>query len=442
MAAVRRSSRWRLARRLGGLILPCWLPLTGLAGEPERLAAPQPATVVAVAPAPVYTLDECRRIALERQPAVVAQRATLAAAETQKRAVDALLVPDLVRPELPIRRKQACLGVSIAAAGVQQAEWDAGYAVTRTYLSVLYAREQLKVAGEVVENLQLTRDSVSEAVKAGTGSKEWTQNTVDKIASYLGLAQVRQAEARRGVDLALAALREAMGVGPEHCFDVGFGLPGAGSGVPCKEQLFALALSRRGELAQAATLAEVTRLESAAQGRLLGPLTQTFAAASDVHARPIPAGEANGEYRPGALAPEMPTHLVGPKNLRVERACDLARRADAVAEKTRNLIALEVEDYFLKYRTATEQIAQTRAAAEAARRLAKSTRGDLAARVRVGIEDVLTNEVLSGQVRAAFNEAVYEQALALAGLERATAGGVPFVTAPAQQPAEPANSNP
>lgn len=414
MDATNRKLQGRLVVSAVVFLAAAWLDQKGLADTSpvnERV---------------ILTHDECRRLALEKQPSLAAHRASLAAAETQARALRSLRVPVFLRPDLPVRRRQADLGVGIASAGVFQAEWDTVYVVTRTFLGVRYARAQLQVAGEVVAHLKNYRQSVAEAVKAGTGQRDWNERTVDKISTYLGLAEVREAEGRRGLDLALAALREAMGIGPEVCFDVGEGLPLLPQREFCKADLIAQAISRRGEAVQAALLAEVTCLEQNAQARRLWPVQQTYAANADIHSRPIPAGEADGNYRPAALAPEMPSHLSGSRCFRVQRASIYASRAEAVAEKARNLIALEIEDYLLKYREATEKLTQTRNAAEAAERLARATREDFNAKLNVRMEDLLTNEILMGQARAQVNEAIYQQGLALAGLERATAGVVCF----------------
>ena len=59
------------------------------------------------------------------------------------------------------------------------------------------------------------------------------------------------------------------------------------------------------------------------------------------------------------------------------------------------------------------------------RRLAANTREDFRSDQKVKIEDVLTNEVLAGQARSSANEALYQNVLALAALERVTAGGFP-----------------
>jgi outer membrane protein TolC len=416
------------ARLLGGLAI-CWLiPLSPATAQPEQIPLPKDEPAAA-APAQVLVLSlpECVRLALDKQPALAAQQASLAAAETQQRGLDSLCIPTFLSPDLPTRRKQAALGVTIATAGLHQAEWDTVYAVTRTYLSAVYAREVLALADAAAEEFRVYRKTVELVVRGtGKGSAQWSESTVDKISLYLGQAESRQAEARRGVDLALAALREAIGLGPDCCLRVADEtLPQAQAQV-CRDELIALALARRGEIVQATTLAEVFRLEIDAQAALHGVVTRTFAAGSDIHVRPIPQGMSDGEYRPGAIGPEMPPNFAGHRKVRVERARDLSARADAVVEKTRNLIALEVEDAFLKLRQATENVKQTGPTAEAAVRLDEDTRknlGSAGAEPKIRMEDVLVNTVLAFQARAAFREALFRRAIALAALERATAGG-------------------
>lgn len=390
------------------------------AAKPLRLAGT--AVVRASSDVRALSLAECIHLALEQQPALAAHRASLAAAETGRRALEKMHLASLMARDLPIRKEQAALGVTIASAGLNQAEWETRYAVTRTYLSVLYAREQQRVADDVVANLKFYQERVSELVKKGE-SREWTTSTVDKISVYLGLAEPRQAEAARGVERALAALREAMGVGPNYCFEVPPApLPDVRAEV-CRELIVQEALARRGEMLQAQTAAEVTRLEVDAQGKSHMPTVRTFAAVADIHARPIPQGVQNTEYRPGAVGLDMPGTLAGHRSSRVERARDLSARAMAVVDKTRGLITLEAEDAYFKWAEAVKKVAQTRAGADAGIRLAKFTREDFRSGQKVKIEDLLTNEVLAGQAQAAANEARYQYALALAALERITAGG-------------------
>jgi outer membrane protein TolC len=114
----------------------------------------------------------------------------------------------------------------------------------------------------------------------------------------------------------------------------------------------------------------------------------------------------------------------------MERAKDLAGRAGAVADKTRNLIVLEAEDAYYKWLELGQKVTANREAAEAGKRLAKSTRDAWRNDQKVKIEDVLTNEVVAAQARSSYNESLYQYILALAALERITAGGFASGLAP------------
>lgn len=414
---LRKGWRWRVGTAAAAAA--AWWGTDALAQTP---AATSPAATSPSVAFQTLSLPECLSIAFERQPALAAHRASLAAAETGRRGLEKMHLAVILAHDLPIRKKQAALGVSIASAGLCQAEAETRYAVTRTYLSVLYAREQLQVADDVVANLRFYQERVAELVKKGE-SREWTTSTVDKITIYLKLAEGKQAEASRGVERALAALREAMGV------DANFGFHLQDSRLPdlrievSRDWVVQEAVARRAEMSQAASASEVTRLEVDAQNRTRMPTARTFAAVSDIHARPIPQGVQNTEYRPGAVGLDMPGTLAGHRNNRVERARDFSMRADAVVDKTRNLVTLEAEDGYLKWQEASRKVVQTREGAEAGIRLAKNTREDFRSGQKVKIEDLLTNEVLVGQVLGAHNEARFLYALALAGLERITGGG-------------------
>src|SRR5262249_38828289 len=113
----------RLRRPAATFLLLLALPLSARAADPPA-AAPA---------AQALDLGACIGLALQRQPRVAAARASLAAAEDGKRALDNLHVPALIDPEIPVRRRQASLGVAAAVAGLEQAEHEAVYAVTRTY---------------------------------------------------------------------------------------------------------------------------------------------------------------------------------------------------------------------------------------------------------------------------------------------------------------------
>jgi outer membrane protein TolC len=391
--------------------------------------------MVAPAASSPLSLSDCLRIALEQQPALIAHRASLAAAQVD--GLDELRLAGLIERDLPIRKKQAHLGITIAQAGLDQETWQTIYAVMRTYYSVLYARQQLQVAREVTNDLQFYQQRVSEVVKKGE-SREWTTSTVDKITVYLRLAETRLADAERGIERATAALREAMGLPPGTPLVIPEeSLPTPPKAEITKEQAEELALVRRGEMLQATTAARVVELEICAQESICGPLARSFAAFADIHARPIPQGISNTEYRPGAVSIEMPTFFAGPKSYRVDHARALSARAAAVVDKTRNLIALETEAAFFKWQDASSKVELNRDAAKSGARLVQHTLEDFRGGQQVRIEDILMNEVVAGQARAAYNESLYDQILALAALQRVTAGGFDPGLAPLPLPSHP-----
>src|SRR5262249_47474016 len=159
---------------------------------------------------------------------------------------DTLHVPTLLAPELPVRRRQAALGVNAAAAGLDQSEREAIYAVTRTYFTVLYAREQERIASRVVERLTTTRDVARHGLEEG--AKGVTDGDVKRTTVYLRLARAKQVQAAQGVKRALAALREAIGLGPEVCLDVPPAPLPEVAVRPCLDEVITAALARRGEL--------------------------------------------------------------------------------------------------------------------------------------------------------------------------------------------------
>jgi outer membrane protein TolC len=403
----------------------CWIGLVALLTLGLYLPAARaqdPELPGQLAPSPL-TLEACIQMGLERQPSLAAAQASLAAAEDNRRALDNLRLASLISHELPIRRRQASLGVVVASAGLEQAQWETIYAITRNYFSVLYARSQEAVAKALVERLESSRQKAAELVKKGDPDTMVTQIDVDRLAANIDLFKLRLIQASQGVERALAALREAMGLEP------GGLLPQllVGELPPLQEnlvleELLGLALGRRGELVQAANAAQVTQLEVCAQEAIHGLTGRTFAAVADVHARPIPQGVANKEYRPWAIGLDMPTTLAGHRGDRAQRARDLSARAASVVDKTRNLITLEVEDSFLKWREAAQQVKALEGTFAKAESVLKVTqkRFDVG---KVSGEEYIRAKTLESQVRAEYNEALYNHALALAALERITAGG-------------------
>lgn len=368
------------------------------------------------------SLEGCVNLGLANQPAVAAARSSLDAAEWAAQGVKNLpRVAGLLSRDLPYRRQQACLGVIIAEAGLEQAEWETRYAVTRNYFSVVYARDQVKVVTDVVDKLEQSLKTVKRLIE--NNDPKTTTNDQYNLEIQIALLKLRLTEATVGIDRADAALREAIGIDRNCQFSVpkDARLPDPVLNLDL-EELIAMSLDRRGEMVQASSAEQVTNLEVYAQGRTRKLQAQTFAAGGDVHSKPIPQGVANNEYRPGAIGLEMPPYLAGEKKDRVQRAMAYHDRAGAVVDKTQNLIVLEVQANYLKWKEALEKVNNLTKVLAFAEKVAISITKEFDAK-RATPEQLIRARTQSDQVKAQYNEALYNHALALAALERVTAGG-------------------
>jgi outer membrane protein TolC len=389
-----------------------------LVSHAEPIVLPQ--KIAATAPAEQLDLASCLDLAFQHQPRIAVQRASLGASEDGLRALEKLLAPPLLAPELPIRRRQAELGVTAASAALDQVQRETAYAVTRTYFSVLYARDQERTTRSVVDRLTATRDAAKKALDGG--ARDVTAVDVNRATVYLRLAETRRIESSQGVKRALVALKEAIGLGCDAHIEVAPGGLSEPKARPSLDEVVAAAVQGRPELIRASVFADVVCLEAEAQGTSHHRQMETFAAGSDIHATQVPQEEHNGEYRPGAVPPEMPTLLAGSRKERVSRAHSFHARALAAVDVTRNLVVLDAESAYLRWEQASLQAKEAREAAETAESNARDLNKDYTAGAKVKVDDVVNAWVLASQARAQYNEALYRQILALADLERITAG--------------------
>jgi outer membrane protein TolC len=368
-------------------------------------------------------LAACRQLALQQQPAIAAARASLTAAVVRQQSLENLRVPTCLARDLPTRRQQASLGITIAQATVQQAEQNTLYGVNFSYVSYLYAREQLQMADTALENLRHLRKVVDQGVKDGSRG-DWSARDVKKLDIYILVAQGRREEASLGAERAASALREALGMGPYHAFALAHDRLLDAKVVPDRQKVLALAVSQRPEMVQVVNGAQVTGLEVCAQQKKhFSIVAPTFASGGDLHAQPLPAGSYDTEYKPAAVGPEMPVTFTGSRADRVEQARVYAGRAESMVEKTHNLLTLEADQAYLRWDESTKKLAKYEDGARQARALFSELRGQFQpTNTKLSLETLLTAAVLSAQLTSYTHEARYRQLTALAELERVTGG--------------------
>jgi outer membrane protein TolC len=302
---------------------------------------------------------------------------------------------------------------------------------------VQYALAQKHIIDDIVGHLQFIHDRVQKVISTGL-LPEWTEYTLDGTRIFLDGAKSRQIDAVNGQELGLAALREALGADPRGVVAVvEQPLPYPKPAVD-REAILEAALAVRSELQQVAAATAAAHLEVAAQGRAFGRIrVPTFAAYADIHMQPIPPSRYDHRYRPAAIVVAMPTALAGHRPDRVAIARELDERTVAVADKTRNLVALEATEAYLNWDTAARKLELLIDTDQTAARIIERAARELRAPVVRTLENLLSHMVVGEKARADFNEALFNYVLSLADLERITGGvfdaGL-ITTAPAMDP--------
>jgi outer membrane protein TolC len=379
---------------------------------------------------PELSLGECIAMALERQPSLKAVQASTSALEIGYRSLSKMgTAATLLSPDLEIRKQQAKRGLMATSAEYQKLHNEIVQDVTRLYYTAVYAKQQQQLAEYTVFNLDVLVNSGRELLEAEKDPK--LLEGFNKIKLQImedGLLQAKKlyVVAKLGRQKALAGLREVMGVDAQS-----FPFQLKDKELPLMKQnvslsvdrVVELALERRPELVLAAAGVDAFRLEVYAQGKIpFRRVVPTFASGVDIHAKEIPPSlRTTFDYRPGGILPEMPTQLVGTKYDRVCRAMAFAQRADAVYEKARNLIIAEAETTFFDFEQAAERLRYAKQQDETSERLANLVDANRDSRAK---DQLLFAQVTVAKAKADYLQAVHEYLLALAALERVTAGGV------------------
>lgn len=387
----------------------------------ECLPAPSPP-----AAPPVLSLAELIPMALAQQPNLAALRKGLESAEINVRGLDSRTIRNCIASDWPIRRQQAVLGVELAAVRISLMEQETVYGVTYTYLAMLHARRQLTAADEAAERARRGLDLARKLVGNPLAPRDLTADALLRAEVQVRQVMLRRGEAQRGLAVAAAALQEALG----SAFDCP-PLP-ADDRIPdhdtayCRDEIIRMALNQRPELRLAHIFVQLTALEIEAQARHHLSTVPTFLSKVPLPGMVTYHGSGSDQYRPPYVVPEMPVSLSGKREYRVARAQVMHERALAVEEKFRNLIALEAEDAFRRWEEAAARLRETREAFRLTEPWALRLSGDLKALAGRSFRDLIEEQLLAATARVQYQDAIFDHAVAIARLEKVTAGGVCF----------------
>ena len=378
---------------------------------------------------PTFNIEQLREMGRSNSSSIKAAQLGIEGVAEKQDAINKMRFLSIISKDLPVRKQQAQSGMTAATANYSQSELDLNFSIAYTYVSIIYANQQLDVAERGINDLNTLGDIAKEIVKTGSRN-DVSKKQIDQINVYLNLFNGKKEEAVQGVPRAKAALREAIGI-----TDINWDLQTADKVLALadvqvnRESVIAEAQARRGEILQAQSAVDATCLEIKAQDKIRAFTGKTFASGSDIHANILPIASLDENYRPGAIAPEMPGNLYGSKKSRVNQAKILHERAQTVADKAKSLIVLEAENTYLRWIENRNRATSYLKSAEEAEKLAVSLKERFDPRGgKITLDEVITTGIQANTIRIAANEALYKATLALIALERVSGGG--FIAPP------------
>jgi len=307
--------------------------------------------------------------------------------------------------------KAAELGRSLADEDRRRTEMEVIASVVRNYHGVLLAQEALHVAGEAVRSAEADA-ARAEAVRAAGMSTD-----ADVLSIRVHLAAMREQQIRRRADLdvAMAALNEALGLPLTERHHLTTPLTPARPDQLPLEAYEKQSLEQRPEVRQARLAAYLAESQAAASRAALRPQVVAHAGFEADRQRFITRGGANWL---ASLSLRWNLFNGFQDRSRIREAAEMVNRARAQQQQAGAQISLQVRRAYADFRAAQERIGVAQAAVAMAEESLRITTN----RYENGLSsvtDLLRTETALLEARNRRLAAVYDQRLAAIGLELA-----------------------
>lgn len=307
--------------------------------------------------------------------------------------------------------KAAELGRNLAGEDRRRAEMETIAAVVRTYHGVALAQEALLVADEAVRSAQADARR-AEAVRAAGMSTD-----ADVLSIRVHLAAMREQQIRRRADLdvAMAALNEALGLPLTEKHQLTTPLtPARPQDLPV-EGYEKQSAGQRPELRQARLAASLAETQAAAARAALRPQVVAHAGFEADRQRFLTRGGANWL---ASLSLRWNLFNGFQDRSRIQEAGELLNQARARQNQAAAQIGLQVRKAYADFRAAEERIAVAQAAVSMAEESLRITKNRFENGLS-SVTDLLRTETALLESKNRYLAAVYDQRLAATGLELA-----------------------
>jgi outer membrane protein TolC len=323
------------------------------------------------------------------------------------------------------RNQQAHLGIEAAGADVVQSKQRTIYEVSRAYYGALLSLELVRVADDAVGQFRAIERLAQSLLDQG--DEFVTTADLYRIRALRLLAESQRVEFQRAVDLAQAALRQAMGL--ELLTPLALAeerLEYKPVAIPLPEVL-AQALARRPEVIKAGIGVRNTVLQEKLADAQFHPNVGLFASVSTINGERTFPNPGNAAIWAMGVSAEMPLYVGGRRLAERRQAQQQHQQANQVLKLVQDLVTLEVQQVHLEYQETAQRLPLAEAAVRDADATLKAYHDQFAANLIAAkdmpkhFENLTTVRLLLSLAQASYNQQVYAYNLALAKIRLVTA---------------------
>lgn len=138
-----------------------------IAGE-ITLAQDSPIIVKNPSKVPIYNIEKLREMGRSNSSTIKAAQLGIDGVAEKQDAIHKMRFLGIISKDLPVRKQQAQTGMTAATANYTQSELDLNFSIAYTYVSIIYANQQLDVAERGINDLNTLGDIAKEIVKTGS----------------------------------------------------------------------------------------------------------------------------------------------------------------------------------------------------------------------------------------------------------------------------------
>jgi outer membrane protein TolC len=323
------------------------------------------------------------------------------------------------------RNQQALLGIEAAGADVGKSKQQTIFEVSRAYYGVLLSKELVRVADDAVGQFRAIERLAQSLLDRG--DEFVTTADVFRVRSLRELAENQRVEVQRAVDLAYAALRQAMGLDRLTPLELAEERLEFRKVSIELDDILEAALSRRPEVVKAGIGVRNAILQEKLADAQFHPDVALFASLSTINGRRTFPNPGDPEIWSVGVSAEVPLYVGGRRLAERRHAKHQLQQANEVLQLVRDLVTLDVQQVHLEYQEMSERLPSAAASVRHAEAALKVYHDQYAANLIAEkdmpkhFENLTTGRLLLSLAEARYNQQLYAYNLALAKIRLVTA---------------------